>query len=78
MSAITMNEKWLAEKSRLKQIKKESRELEMIVDEHIEGFDRMQFSRDVEVYGVYEAVLYLSSRLTEDGVNRLKGEILAM
>ena len=42
----------------LKKIKTIDRNLEMTLDLHVNEFHMSQFLRDVQVYGLYEALLY--------------------
>lgn len=54
----TASSQWEAHKAALVTIKSETRAVEMVVDKHLSGGERLQFSEDVRVYGLYEAVLY--------------------
>lgn len=47
------------EKTKLRKIKKVSRKLEMTLDAELTGLRALQFVRDTEMYGLYEALLYL-------------------
>lgn len=57
--AIEVSVEWATHRDELVKIRRVKRELEMTVDMWIDGMEMIQFCNDVELYGLYEAVLLL-------------------
>ena len=62
---IILKDKWVVKRPALRKIKTESREMEMIIDQFFDGRARIQASRDIALYGLYEAVLYMEKSLND-------------
>lgn len=63
-------------RSELKKIKTVSRKMEMIADQYLAGPVMIQFCRDVNLYGLWEALMYadndkLNAEMVEEIVNRI-------
>jgi len=64
-----MHTELLQYRRQLKAVKTETRELEMTVDEFVtHGPARIQFSRDIKTYGLYEALLYAKNPALEEAL----------
>lgn len=57
--AITLSVEWESHRDELVKVRRVKRELEMLMDMFVDGMEMIQFCGDVELYGLYEAVLML-------------------
>lgn len=69
-------------KAKLRKIKRVDRGLEMTLDSVMSGTYVIQFCRDVQLYGLYEALLYAETsqpenNMTAEGLDKLVDYCLA-
>lgn len=74
---VSIESSWIFSRAKLKSIKHVERDIEMILDQHVSDVKvKIQFVRDTQIYGLFEAVLYLRSHLTQEAVDQVKFDIL--
>ena len=63
-------------RTELKKVKVVSRKMEMIADQYLQGPEMIQFCQDVNLYGLWEALMFadndkLNAEMVEEIVNRI-------